>query len=201
MTFSCLFVTASCVYMCVHSTLSRLTDFGRGKTYPMNQTFFSKGPTGLIALRRQAMPAVLSFSVLFFGPNREFYPGAADFQEEGCHEECTTEFGNCWDNCDPDDLDCHDECVVESDRCDDLCDHLDDFDPWDNEGSNQQVDYETCATVCDDRFDACFEACDGNEHCEEQCEDVAVECDTSCIEAVDWTPEDWQELEKELRNK
>lgn len=145
---------------------------------------------------------VLSFSVLYFGRSREFFPGKRDEDIlSDCHEECTTEFNSCWDSCPENDHSCHVECADLSDVCDDLCDDLDDFDPWVDD-SDLHVDYESCATVCDDRFDACFDACDGDEECEEGCEDEAVECDTARIEAEnDWTPEEWQELEDELRNK
>ena len=150
---------------------------------------------------------VLSFRVLYIGA-LEFFP-REDFQEseDDCHEECDTRFHLCWEGCDSDDLDCHEVCVADSDVCDALCgnDGEDNLDPWDHEEEEDRadwhVDYETCSRECDRAFDACFEACE-DEACEERCEDRAVECDQACIEAEDdWTPEDWKELEDELRNK
>jgi len=151
---------------------------------------------------------VLSFRVLYFGPEWEFVPGNTDDEDipSDCHEECTAEFDSCWDSCDPDDLDCHDECAGESDRCDDLCDDLD-FDPWD-EGGDWHIDYETCASGCDSRLDTCLERCIEDD-CEDACFREAEYCEQRCIDAEDevgedseeWTLKDWKELEDELRNK
>lgn len=124
-----------------------------------------------------------------------------------CHEACSSDFDRCWDGCDSDDEDCHEGCAAESDLCDALCD---DFNSWDEEGDhleswedrNGQHDFEACEGRCDDEFDTCIEACDGDEECEQECEAAGILCDDACLEAEDdWTPEEWQELEDELRNK
>ncbi len=158
------------------------------------------------------MPAVLSFNVLYFGRDREYFP-LEDFQEveDDCHEECSEGFDSCWDSCPENDPKCHDTCVDESDNCDALCE---DGGDWDLDEDREEgdgdwyVNYETCSIACDNTLDSCLEGCD-EDTCEDACFRAAEYCEQVCIDAEgeasdnseEWSLEDWQELEEELRNK
>ncbi len=151
---------------------------------------------------------VLHFARVHIEDNLGIIPGDWEDGVLDCHEACSDDFDRCWDDCGSDDEECHNRCVAESDDCDTLCEDGDDWDlddDFEEGGSDWYVNYETCSIACDDRFDACFDACDGDEQCEEECEDLAVECDTACIEAEDnweeWSQEDWDDLEEELKQK